>query len=450
MPKIIKPLTRKEILAKPSTTATNQNPDKRNDGNGLTLLVFPSGTRSWRCRYKFNGSRKDWVFADYAMVDEIQARKLNTHYQQLASQGIDPRKASYADSHAKELTFKVVAEEMLAERTKENMKDGENIRRLNKHIYPAIGNMPHAQISKQIMQDMILDPIIERGTFAEAKKTKSVLKLVFDYAIDKYEMLDANPADKLRHPKYKPKPFDAIIDEQPLKQFLKDVWNYRATHPRANIHTANLLKLSILIYLRPSEIRTLKWSQYNKQEQTIYAYASKVDVEHPVLLPRQAVTIMEELEQHARPNNDYIFPTHFSGKNQPLSEAAVRTALHKLGYKDIQTAHGLRATARTILDEELEMSVMHLESQLTHRNEDANKGSYNRSRYKRQRGRILQKWADYLDALRNDEDVERFKPNDDTPEQQLERLLDSVGDDKAFLEQLIRKLNKDDWLALMK
>lgn len=449
MSKLIKNLTRKEILAKPSDTATSTNPDKRNDGDGLTLYVYPSGKRTWRTRYKLNGIRKDWLFADYDLVNEVEARKLNKEYQQLASQGIDPRKAHNADAHAKELTFKVIAEEMLAERAKENMKDEENVRRLNKHIYPAIGNMPHTQITKQMMQDTILDPIIDRGTFAEAKKTKSLLVLVFSYAIDKYEMLDGNPASKLRHPKYKPKPFDAIIDEQPLRQFLKDVWNYRKTHPRANIHTANLLKLSVLIYLRPSEIRNLKWSQYDSKEQVIYAYASKVDVEHPVMLPRQAIAIMEELEQHAIPNNEYIFPSHIHGKNQPLSEASIRTALHKLGYKDIQTAHGLRATARTILDEELEMSVKHLESQLTHRNEDANKGSYNRSRYKRQRGRILQKWADYLDALRNDEDVERFKPTNETPEQQLERLLDGVGDNEALLEQLVSKLDKDKLTALL-
>ena len=201
MSQIIKNLTRKEILARPSESATTTNPDKRNDGNGLTLLVYPSGKRTWRTRYRLNGIRKDWLFADYELVNEVEARKLNNEYQQLAKQGIDPRKAHNADSHAKELTFKVIAEEMLAERAKEKMKDEENIRRLNKHVYPAIGNMPHAQITKQIMQDTILNPIIDKGTFAEAKKTKSLLVLVFSYAIDKYEMLDSNPASKLRHPR---------------------------------------------------------------------------------------------------------------------------------------------------------------------------------------------------------------------------------------------------------
>lgn len=62
----------------------------------------------------------------------------------------------------------------------------------------------------------------------------------------------------------------------------------------------------------------------------------------------------------------------------------------------------------------------------------------------------MQKWADYLDALRNDEDVERFKPTNETPEQQLERLLDGVGDNEALLEQLVSKLGKDKLTALLK
>lgn len=439
MPKIIRPLTRKEITAKPSATATNKKPDKRNDGNNLTLLVYPSGKRTWRTRYCINGKVKEWSFANYKDVDEAQARQLNAEYQKSANNSLDPKKTSNADSKSQKLTFEYVAEQMLSKRKLENKKDSENIRRLNKHVYSAIGSIPHHEITKQVMQASILDPIIERGTYAEAKKTKSIIKLVFDFAINEYERLSFgdNPALKLWHPAYKQKPFDAITDEQPLRQFLKDVWAYREKVPRANIHTACLLKLSILLYLRPSEIRTLTWSQYDEAEQVINAYASKVDVEHPIQLPRQAIEIMQVLKENRLAHSDYIFPTHFSGRNQPLSEASTRTALKKLGYKDIQTAHGLRATARTILDEELELSIKHLESQLTHRNNDSNKGSYNRSKYKRQRGHILQKWADYLEALRNDEDVERFKPDYElSPEQQLEKLINSIGKDK--LRQMLK------------
>lgn len=105
----------------------------------------------------------------------------------------------------------------------------------------------------------------------------------------------------------------------------------------------------------------------------------------------------------------------------------------KLGYKGEQTMHGLRATARTLLDEELEQNTRHLESQLTHKNKDPNGLSYNRSKYKNQRARIMQKWADYLDALRNDEDVSRFKPNtDDNASKQLEKLVKELGRDKLL------------------
>lgn len=437
MPRIITHLTRKEIMAKPSTTATNKNPDKRNDGNNLTLLVYPSGKKTWRSRYTLNGKTKDWLFANYDEISEIKAREYNLQIQQLAKQGKDPKKAMKADAETNQLTFGIIAESWLTFRQKENRKDSENIRRLNKHILPILGDMPHHQITKQAMQEQIIDPIVENGTYAEANKTKQVLKAVFDYAIDTYEILEDNPAEKLKHPKYEPVPFKALVDEHDVKRFIKDIWQYQVRFPRANIHVACLLKLSIWLASRPSEVRCLTWSQYNKDENLLNMYASKVNIDHVVILPRQARELMQILEDNRLPNNDYIFPTHFHGRNQPLSEGATRKALEKLGYKGEQTMHGLRTTARTLLDEELEQNTRHLESQLTHKNKDPNGLSYNRSKYKNQRARIMQKWADYLDALRNDEDVSRFKPNSETDaSKQLEKLVSAMGKDK-LLKMLI-------------
>ncbi len=111
--------------------------------------------------------------------------------------------------------------------------------------------------------------------------------------------------------------------------------------------------------------------------------------------------------------------------------------LKKLGYQGRQTMHGMRATARTIADEELGLSVKVLESQLTHRNNDPNKGSYNRSQYKRQRGQVLQIWANYIETLCKGESVEHFKFDYKPNEQALfNELLKSVGKDK--LMQMIK------------
>uniref|UniRef100_A0A0R3Q5B2 Integrase n=1 Tax=Brugia timori TaxID=42155 RepID=A0A0R3Q5B2_9BILA len=71
-----------------------------------------------------------------------------------------------------------------------------------------------------------------------------------------------------------------------------------------------------------------------------------------------------------------------------------------LGYgPDVQTVHGFRATARTLLAEVLEVDPLVIEAQLAHAVKDANGRAYNRTQYLKQRTLMMQRWADYLDEL---------------------------------------------------
>ena len=88
--------------------------------------------------------------------------------------------------------------------------------------------------------------------------------------------------------------------------------------------------------------------------------------------------------------------------DRPISENSVRTALITMGYtSDLQTWHGFRATARTILDEVLDFDPLLIEAQLAHAVKDANGRAYNRTQYLKKRADMMQRWADYLDELRN-------------------------------------------------
>jgi integrase len=72
-----------------------------------------------------------------------------------------------------------------------------------------------------------------------------------------------------------------------------------------------------------------------------------------------------------------------------------------MGYdKDTHTAHGFRASARTILDEVLNERVDLIEHQLSHQVKDANGRAYNRTAHLPARREMMQRWSDYLDRLR--------------------------------------------------
>ena len=100
-----------------------------------------------------------------------------------------------------------------------------------------------------------------------------------------------------------------------------------------------------------------------------------------------------------------LFPGEKS-RSIPISDNTLRAALQTLGYgSDVQTVHGFRATARTLLDEVLEFDPLVIEAQLAHAVKDANGRAYNRTTYLKQRADMMQRWADYLDKLTAGADV---------------------------------------------
>ena len=83
-----------------------------------------------------------------------------------------------------------------------------------------------------------------------------------------------------------------------------------------------------------------------------------------------------------------------------MSENAINAALRRMGFtKDEMTAHGFRATARTILDEILEFEPHLIEHQLAHEVKDPLGRAYNRTKHLPQRKNMMQNWADYLEVL---------------------------------------------------
>lgn len=85
-----------------------------------------------------------------------------------------------------------------------------------------------------------------------------------------------------------------------------------------------------------------------------------------------------------------------------MSEAAVNAALRRMGYdtKTEMTGHGFRAMARTILHEELGIDREVIEHQLAHAVPDALGTAYNRTKFIKDRRRMMDLWADYLGQIK--------------------------------------------------
>jgi len=88
------------------------------------------------------------------------------------------------------------------------------------------------------------------------------------------------------------------------------------------------------------------------------------------------------------------------------SDLAVLTGEAALGIdKDEMSGHGFRAVARTILDEVLGVRPDFIEHQLAHAVRDPNGRAYNRTEHLPERRKMMQQWADYLDAIKSKAEV---------------------------------------------
>jgi integrase len=121
---------------------------------------------------------------------------------------------------------------------------------------------------------------------------------------------------------------------------------------------------------------------------------------HDVPLSTQAISILKDLEPLTG-NLPYVFPNARRRKHH-ASPATINSALQKLGYdtKQIQSAHGFRASARTLLDEQLGYRLEWIEQQLAHQVRDSLGRAYNRTKHLPQRQEMMQRWADYLTQIR--------------------------------------------------
>jgi len=93
-----------------------------------------------------------------------------------------------------------------------------------------------------------------------------------------------------------------------------------------------------------------------------------------------------------------------------MSDVALLAALRRMGIgKEEASIHGFRAMARIILDEVLGFRVDFIEHQLAHAVRDPNGRAYNRTAHLPARHKMMQAWADYLEALKNGAQVLPFR-----------------------------------------
>lgn len=371
------------------------------DGGGMYLHVKESG-KYWRLDYTIDGKRKTLALGVYPAVTLAQARKARDAARAELAQGIDPgvskRDAKAAKAAAARNTFEAVGRDWL-EKTATNRADNtqDKVRAwLENDTFPAIGKMPIATIGPRDVLALV-QKIEARGALDTAHRVKGLCGQVFRFAVatglaERDVTADLKgalaPAPKRHYP--------AITDPAKVGELLRAIHAYTG-----HACTVAAMKLAPLVFVRPGELRKAEWAEINLEaaEWRIPGAKMKMANDHLVPLSAQAVAILREIHP-VTGHGQYVFPSMRTGE-RPMSDNTLNACLRGMGYSQQEhTAHGFRATARTLLDEVLGERVDLIEHQLAHAVKDANGRAYNRTSHLPARRAMMQRWADYLDQLR--------------------------------------------------
>ena len=388
---------------------------KLGDAGGLYFLVTKTGGKLWRMKYRYDGKEKLLSFGAYPAISLLKARKLRDDAREVLADNRDPNEIQKTDKAEGEVnkqnTFEFWAQRWLLhwQNDKSPFHVASTQRRLEKDIYPAIGDKPMTSIDAMHIAD-IMRSISARGALDLAKRYKNTISQVFRYAmandtravnrVSRNPAIDFMPSDIIQPRKAKN---HARVDIKELPALLRAI---DTSETRAITRIA--IKLMAYTFVRTSELIQAKWCEFDlsANEWRIPAERMKMNTPHIVPLATQSIELLETLK-NITGDTDYLFP-HLNNHNKTMSNNTILKALERMGYKGTMTGHGFRGIAFTALHEQ-GFDHKHIELQLAHSERNEVSAAYNHALYLTQRKAMMQQWADYLDELKAGARVLPFK-----------------------------------------
>ena len=373
------------------------------DSGGLYLEVMPNGSKLWRFKYRFLKKEKRLALGKYPLVSLAEAREQRDAAKKTLLTVTDPaeiKKEKYRQALVEtNNSFKSVALEWM-ENHKERWtkKYSERVlRRLELDIFPYLGDRPIGKIDTVDVLD-VLKKIEKRNALELVARGRQICGQIFKYGRLTRKCTNDPTRDLYGAFKTRKTKHYAAIESREIPELLAAI---ELNDARLYGRTRRALKLSLLTFLRPGELRQARWEEFNfsKKEWLIPAERMKARADHIVPLSKQAIEILElQKVETGDLNTEYVFPSQ-KKISMPMSSGTIRIALQNLGFKDRMTAHGFRALARTAIREELHYAPDIIEAQLAHKPAGALGAAYDRAKFIKDRHSMMQKWANYLDRV---------------------------------------------------
>ncbi len=382
------------------------------DERGLYLFVLPSGSRSWRLKYRFADKEKRLTFGLYPEVSLSEARERRDEARRMIRDGVDPqvhKKQRRAETHTRERnTF-----EQAARRWHDGQKPhwapryGQQLLdRFENDMFPTLGALPVTAITVPLLLGA-LRAIEERGATETAHRIRQHVSDIFETAIAA-GIVTSNPAagirkalGKVRHG-HRP----AVLDVTAARAVIRHVESapaYAITRLASRLLALTAVRPSMIRLAVPEEFEDLDgdaplWRiPADKMKLTA---AQKRDVRHEFLVPlsRQAVDVVKTALESAG-GGPLLFPS-VRNPRSPISDATLSSLYRSAGFTGVHVPHGWRSSFSTVMNalaamenrvgdrEVIDLMLAHMAAGV--------EPIYNRYAYMPRRRAVAQEWADLL------------------------------------------------------
>ena len=388
---------------------------KLTDGSGMHLLVHPNGSKYWRLQYRFDGKQKMLALGVYPDVSLADARTRRDDARNLLANNIDPGDKKKSDKIEQEeaRTFEQLAVEWHATNKKWSEEHSRRVlKSLEDNLFPAIGKRNIADLKTRDL----LAPIkaVElSGRLEVASRLQQRTTAIMRYAVQS-GLLDYNPAQEMvgavasSNRQHRP-----ALQLKRIPELLRRIDSYTG-RPLTRL----AVELTLLVFIRSSELRFARWSEIDFETSmwTIPAEreaidgvkhsqrGSKMRTPHLVPLSHQALAILKDVYKLSG-DRDFVFIGDHDHR-KPMSENTVNKALRVMGYdtKVEVCGHGFRTMACSSLIEYGLWSRDAVERQMSHMERNSVRAAYiHKAEHLDERRLMLQWWADFLDANRESE-----------------------------------------------
>jgi len=373
----------------------NLGAGRHGDGNGLYLVVDPSGARRWIVRVVVKGQknkkgaplRTDFGLGGADIVTLNQARERALEYRRMAKQGLNPR----FNGRQEVPTFEEVAQQVHIDRmpTWKNAKHGAQwINTLRDYAFPKIGRMPVDSIDQPEVM-MCLSPIWT-DKHETARRLSQRIKIVLDVAKSRGFRSGENPVTAIKDaqvlPKVKAKP------KHHMAMRWQDVPDFYAILKTKNAMSAKALMFTCLTGSRTGEVLGLRWAELDFEQRLWICPAERMKTgeKHRVPLTVEILAIIEPLKVM---QSEFVFEGQ--KRHQPLSNMSMLMLLRRMKVEGV-TVHGFRSTFRDWAAEEANAPREVAEKSLAHSVGSEAERAYARSDLLEKRRALMQMWSQYV------------------------------------------------------